>query len=250
MIPKEEPLLATAVAEPPATAAPASARTVLVASAAATLLLYNIPVVGRFLAWPLVLLSTLAHEMGHGLTALILGGRFLRLVMWPDGAGVAEIDLTGFDRIREALSSAGGLVGPAVAAALCFLLGRTGRGARACLLGLGIFLCAAEVLVVRNLFGFFFVGTLAALCLVGGRRLPQEGAQLAVVFVGVQLALSVFSRADYLFSPGAVNPEGSFPSDVMRMQHALWLPYWFWGALCGAFSVAVLVWGIGIYWRR
>lgn len=245
MIPKEEPLLAPAVVE-----RPSSARTVLVASAAATLLLYNIPVFGRILARPLVLLSTLAHEMGHGLTALILGGGFLRLQMWADGAGVAEIDTTGFGPIREALSSAGGLVGPAVAAAICFLLGRTGRGARSCLLGLGVFLAAAEVLVVRNLFGFFFIGAVAALCLLGGRRLSPEGAQLAVVFIGVQLALSVFSRADYLFSPGAVNPEGSFPSDVMRIQHALWLPYWFWGALCGAFSVAVLVWGIGIYWRR
>lgn len=246
MIPKEEPLLAPAVADHPS----ASARTVLVVSAATTLLLYNIPVFGDILARPLVLLSTLAHEMGHGLTALILGGGFLRLQMWPDGAGVAEIDTTGFGRIREALSSAGGLVGPAVAAAICFLLGRTGRGARSCLLGLGIFLLAAEVLVVRNLFGFLFIGAVAALCLLARSRLSPEWAQLAVVFVAVQLALSVFSRADYLFTPGVVNPEGSFPSDVMRMQHALWLPYWFWGALCGAFSVAVLVWGIGIYWRR
>lgn len=246
MIPKEEPLLVPAVASHPS----ASARTVLVASAAATLLLYNIPVFGSILARPLVLLSTLAHEMGHGLTALILGGRFLRLQMWADGAGVAEIDLTGFGRIREALSSAGGLVGPSIAAAICFFLGRTGRGSRSCLLGLGIFLVAAEVLVVRNLFGFFFIGAVAALCFLARSRLSPDGAQLAVVFVAVQLALSVFSRADYLFTKGAVNPTGSFPSDVMRMQHALFLPYWFWGALCGAFSVAVLVWGIGIYWRR
>lgn len=245
MIPKEEPLLVPAVSHPSA-----GARTVLVASAVATLLLYNIPVFGRILARPLVLLSTLAHEMGHGLTAMILGGRFLRLQMWADGAGVAEIELTGFGRIREALSAAGGLAGPSVAAAICFFLGRNGRGARSCLLGLGIFLVAAEVLVVRNLFGFFFVGLLAAACFLARSRLTPDGAQLAVVFVGVQLALSVFSRVDYLFTRGVVNPMGSFPSDVMRMQHALFLPYWFWGTLCGAFSVGVLVWGIGIYWRR
>jgi hypothetical protein len=223
---------------------------VLLVSAAVTFLLYNVPVIGRYLARPLLLLSTVAHEMGHGLTALLLGGRFLRFQMWASGAGIAELDLTGFGRIRQGLGLAGGLVGPAVAAAICFLLGRTGRGARACLLGLGVLLLAAEVLVVRNAFGFLFVGLLAAACLLGARRLSPDGAQLAVIFVGVQLALSVFSRADYLFTRGAVNPTGSYPSDVMQMQQVLFLPYWFWGGLCGAVSVAVLVWGVGIYWRR
>jgi hypothetical protein len=226
------------------------ARVVLVASAAATLLLYNLPVVGRILARPLILLSTLAHEMGHGLTALLLGGGFLRLRMWLDGAGVAEMDLEGFGRIRQGLTIAGGLVGPAVAAALCFTLARTGRGARACLWGLGILLLVAELLVVRNLFGFFFVGAVLALCLLAASRLTPEGAQLAVIFVGVQLALAVFSRADYLFTRGAVNPQGTFPSDVMQMERLLFLPYWFWGVVCGGTALVVLLAGLWSYWRR
>src|SRR4051794_35164874 len=49
------------------------ARKVLQVSTAVTLALYMIPY-GRFLARPLLLLSTLAHELGHGLTALVLGG--------------------------------------------------------------------------------------------------------------------------------------------------------------------------------
>jgi peptidase M50B-like protein len=248
VIPREEPLPAIPPVLPET--ARHTGRSVLLASAAVTFLLYNIPVVGGYLARPLLLLSTVAHEMGHGLTALLLGGRFLRFEMWANGAGIAELDLTGFGRIRQGLDLAGGLVGPAVAAAICFLLGRTGRGARACLLGLGVLLLAAEVLVVRNAFGFFFVGLLAAACFLGARRLSLDGAQLAVIFIGVQLALSVFSRADYLFTRGATNPTGSYPSDVMQMQHALFLPYWFWGGLCGAVSVAVLIWGVGIYWRR
>lgn len=227
----------------------ASARGVLILSAVATLVLYNVPFLGRILARPLVLLSTVAHEMGHGLTALLLGGRFQRFAMWANGSGIAEVDLTGFGRIREALTLAGGLVGPAVAAAVCFYLGRSTQGSRACLIGLGVFLLLVEILVVRNLFGFVFVGLVAAACLFAA-RLPPDRAQLAVIFVGVQLALSVFSRADYLFSRGAVNPSGSYPSDVMRMQQALFLPYWFWGALCGAVSVAVLGWGVALFWRK
>src|SRR5688572_32874102 len=110
MIPKEEPLFAPLAPLAPERQRP-GARVVLVASAAATLLLYNVPLFGRILARPLILLSTLAHEMGHGLTAVLLGGEFVRLKMWLDGAGVAEMDLDGFGRIREGLTIAGGLVG-------------------------------------------------------------------------------------------------------------------------------------------
>ena len=95
----------------------AVARKVLLVSAAVTLALYLIPF-GRYLARPLLLLSTLAHELGHGLTALMLGGRFQRLEMWASGAGAAHLDLAGFGRIRAGLTLAGGLVGPSVAAAL------------------------------------------------------------------------------------------------------------------------------------
>jgi len=224
-------------------------RSFLLVSAAITLALYVVPY-GQVLARPLLLLSTLAHEMGHGLTALLLGGTFERLQMWASGAGVSEMDLTGFGRIRQGLTLAGGLVGPAVAAALCFKLGKTGRGARSCLLGVGFFLLAAELLVIRNLFGFVFTGLVAAGCLFAGTRLSPERAQWVVVFLGVQLALSVFSRADYLFTRGVENPSGVFPSDVMRMQTALFLPYWFWGLVCGGFSVMVLIYGVRTCWGR
>lgn len=248
MIPYESPPLSLPAELGPARPA-SGARKVLLVSAAITLALYMVPY-GRFLARPLLLISTLAHEMGHGITALLLGGRFQRLEMWSSGAGVAHIDLTGFGRVREGLALAGGLVGPAVAAALCFTLGRTGRGARSCLMGLGLLLVTAEILVVRNAFGLFFAGLLAAGCLFAGTRLSPERAQWVVVFLGVQLALSVFSRADYLFTRQAGNPTGVYPSDVMRMQQALFLPYWFWGFVCGSFAVLVLIYGLRTCWGR
>jgi len=34
------------------------------------------------------------------------------------------------------------------------------------------------------------------------------------------------------------------PSDVAQMAENLFLPYWFWGAVCGLFAVAVLVLGL------
>jgi len=225
------------------------ARKVLLVSAAVTLALYMIPF-GRYIARPLLLLSTLAHEMGHGITALLLGGSFRRLAVWPSGAGLADLDLTGFGRIRQGLTLAGGLVGPSVAAALCFVLGKTGQGARWCLLGVGLLLVAAEILVIRNFFGFFFAGVIAAACLYAGLRCAPETAQWVVVFLGTQLALSVFSRAEYLFKKTAANPSGTYPSDVLQMQYALFLPYWLWGFVCGAFAVLVLLYGLRTFWGR
>ena len=245
-----DPLLAPVELEPGPRRPPSGGRVVLVASAAATLLLYNLPFLGRALARPLILLSTLAHEMGHGLTAVLLGGEFQRLKMWLNGSGVAEMDLEGFGRIREGRVIAGGLVGPAVAAAICFALGRTGYGARACLGGLGGLLLVAEILWVRNLFGFFFAGAVMLLCFLGASRLSLDHAQVAVVFVGVQLALSIFSRAEYLFTRGTVNPQGSFPSDVAQLERLLFLPYWFWGSVCGGTAFVVLLVGLWSYWRR
>ena len=223
------------------------ARLALGASVLTTFLLYLIPG-GRYIIYPLLLLSTLAHELGHGVTAVLVGGRFDRFEMWADGSGVAY--WAGAEgRFDLALVAMGGLVGPAVVAGLGFLWGRTARGARTTLLAGSVFLVVALVLVVRNLFGALFVLLLAVLCAVVARRASQEMAQLVLLFLAVQLALSVYSRGSYLFTPVALTAEGAMPSDVAQIEAALWLPYWFWGALCGAFSLAVVGWGLRAFWR-
>ena len=222
-------------------------RLVLLASVGLTALLYTVPY-GHYVGYPLMLLSTLAHEMGHGIAALLVGGSFHRFEMWPDGSGVAT--LSGeMGRLGQAMVAAGGLVGPAVAAALGFTVGRTARGARGALTGLAVILSLALLLVVRNLFGWIFVAVVLAGCVLVVRKATGEVAQLVLIFLAVQLALSVFSRGDYLFTPTAETAAGVMPSDVGQMAAALELPYWFWGLVCGAVSVAVLIYGIRAYWR-
>ncbi len=223
------------------------ARLVLLASVVLTVLLYVVPY-GRYVAYPLMLLSTLVHEMGHGVSALLVGGSFHRFVMWPDGSGMAVWSGEA-GALSRALVAAGGLVGPAVAAAVCFALGRTIRGARGALTGLTVILALALLLVVRNLFGFIFVAVLLVGCLLTVRKASGEVVQLVLILLAVQLALSVFSRGDYLFTPTAETASGAMPSDVSQIAAALLLPYWFWGLVCGALSVAVVLYGIRAYWR-
>ncbi len=221
-------------------------RLVLVSSAIVTAALYSLPI-GRTIGYPLVLLSTLAHEMGHGIAALMVGGSFASFQLFSDGSGVAMTAVSG--RLSAAFVSAGGLIGPSVAAVLFFVLGKRASWARIALGAIAFLLVLALVFVVRNVFGRAFIGAMAALAALiawkGGARLSQ----LALVFVGTELALSVYSRGDYLFTPVAETSAGTMPSDVAQMSQALFLPYWFWGAVCGGASVAVLAFGLIYYWR-
>lgn len=222
-------------------------RLALLASVVVTFLLYLIPG-GQWIIYPLLLLSTLVHELGHGVTAILVGGHFDRFEMWPDGSGVAY--WAGADnRLELALVAAGGLVGPAIGAALGFLLGRNAKQARWALYALSLGLFLALLLVVRNFFGAAFVVFLLVLLLWVARSASEEMAQLILLFLSVQLALSVYSRSDYLFTPTAQTAEGAMPSDVGVIEQALWLPYWFWGGVCGLFSLAVVVYGLWVFWQ-
>ena len=210
----------------------------LVSSVVLTILLYVVPF-GGTIGYPLILLSTLAHEMGHGLAALLVGGEFHKFYLHSDASGVAYTSTQG--DLAGAFVSAGGLVGPAIVGALFFAMAHR---AKALFFVLGTGLILAEVFVVRNLFGLTFVGAVAVLFLWLSSSAGKGLQQIAAYFVGIQLALSVFSRGDYLFTPTAQTASGTMPSDVAHMAEALLLPYWVWGALCGAFSLLCLVIGV------
>lgn len=219
----------------------------LVWSIVLTVALYLVPF-GQLIGYPLMLLSTLVHEVGHGLAAIVVGGSFDRFVMFADGSGLASP--SGVEPgWRWGLVAAGGLVGPALAAAFAFVAARRAGWARAFLLAMSVVALALLVLVVRNPFGIAFVGVVATLLGWLGLRTSSAVAQVATVFMAVQLSLSVFSRGDYLFVKEATTGAGVHPSDVSLMANALGGPYWLWGLVCGGFSVLVLVAGVWAFWR-
>ena len=45
---------------------------------------------GSLLLYPFTILATWFHEMGHGLAAILAGGRFEQLAIYADGSGVAQ----------------------------------------------------------------------------------------------------------------------------------------------------------------
>lgn len=196
-----------------------------------------------WLGWPLLLLSTLFHELGHGLTALLVGGGFEALRIYPDGSGVATT-LSDGSRTMLAAVAAGGPLAPPLVALLLFLAARRASTARIALWLLCGLLALALPLWLRNLFGAGFVLVLLVLLGLLAARASAGLAQIAVCFLAIELSLAAFSRADYLFTAEARTGLGTMPSDTALIAQALWLPHWFWGA--GIALLSLLVLGIGL----
>lgn len=219
--------------------------TVMVLASLALILASDVPgvlLVGRVL----ILFSTLFHELGHALAAMLVGGHLETLNIYWDGSGVAHT-WRPEGRLRSAFISAGGLVGPALAAAALFWAarGREQRLRRFCY-GLGIALIGIGAWAARSVWSLVFTIGLGLLLTWAAQRWRRSELEAASVFLAVQLGLSVFTRGDYLFTRWA-GPNS--PSDVAHMESALFLPFWFWGLVCGALSLVVLWWGFRCYTR-
>lgn len=212
-------------------------------SAAAIALLWQIPY-GQQLLYPLTLLATFSHEMGHGLTAMLLGERFDHLLLHADGSGMA-IWHGNPGRITTALIAAGGLVGPTVAGIALLLLSRSPRYARAMLATLAALVTLSVVVWLRNPFGAVFLLALAATLALAAKVLPDAAAAFVLHLIALTLCLSWFSDLDYMFSVQAMVDGVAQPSDSAVMANALGLSYWFWGGVVAAFSLAVALLGIG-----
>lgn len=207
----------------------------------ATLALPWIPFLS-LLAWPLLQVSTLAHELGHGLGALVLGGEFQALLLFPDGSGVAAYG-GHFSALGLATIAATGLLGPPLAAWALLLAGRHTRSAHRALAVVALLLVLTVLLWAGNAFTVAFCLLLAALLGFLAWRSSPALSQVVCVFLAVQLAFASFSRADYLFTAHAQTAHGPMPSDVGQIAEALLLPFWFWGALLAATTVGLLALG-------
>lgn len=195
----------------------------------------------------LLLFSTLFHELGHGIAAMLMGGELHKITMEWNASGAAHFSAQP-GRLRYAFIAAGGLIGPSIAAACLFWSARGNeRRLRIATAILGASLCILGLMVARTSWALIFTVGLGPLLLWASTRWRRGILEAATVFIAVQLGFSVFTRSDYLFTQWA--SPGS-PSDVAIIASQLFLPYWFWGILCGAISIVVLFWGFRCYTRE
>lgn len=219
----------------------------LAASVAITLAMFLIPSPENtwWLLAPFRWLHIYVHEFGHGIAALLVGGEFDKFEMYTY-SGLAYTRTSG--SLAAAFVCAGGLCGPAVVGGAFLATGRNPRWARYALGAFGVFMAISLVLWTRTPFGWGFGAAVAALSLAVAIRAKPALAQGFLVFIGVQLALSVYTGGGYLFTQYVQIQNGHRgPSDTQAMADALGMPFWFWGTVCGAFSAIVLLGGFWLY---
>jgi len=206
---------------------------------------------GSLLLYPFTILATWFHEMGHGLAAILTGGRFERLLIYPDGSGVA-LSLMPADAsaLADAFVSAAGPLGPPVAGALLLMASRNRRGTRAALAVLAAVLLLSTLIWVRSLAGWVVLPLIGLALLAIVMRGSTRVQDFAIQLLGVQACISTFQHADYLFSAGGAIAGQMQRSDTAAIADALLLPYWFWGGAISVVIVALLVASVGFALRR
>ena len=203
---------------------------------------------GRNLLYPFALLGTWAHEMGHGLVGLVVGGGFERLEIYRDLGGVAFIG--GVGSLAGVLVSAGGLLGPALFGAAVIVLGARTGPARWVLAGLGLIVLLSAALVVRNAFGFVAMALIGAALVGIGLKAPDTARIGLSQLVGVQFCLASWGTLDYMFTKNFERDGRVVDSDTQNIADVLVAPYWFWGGVVAAASAALMFWAFHRAWIR
>lgn len=153
------------------------------------------------LGLPFVLLSTWVHELGHGLGAIVSGGRFESMIITPGLSGLAHtFSGSDFERIIVLL---GGLLGPSIAGAVMLVLSR-----RMGLNRLALYLLAGALLVTVVFWAgdmftrvtvLSFGVAVTAMALMGHSALRHLFAHI----IAISFCLNAVAQLDYVFMRNA-----------------------------------------------
>src|SRR5262249_48818891 len=127
----------------------------LVVALLVTLVLWNVPY-GWIALYPFKIFATWLHESSHAFFMVVLGAGLDRLEIFRDTSGPAY-PAAGVAPAAQAVISSAGYMGTAFAGAFFLVLGRTERGARWVLAGIGAAMLLVAAAAVRNPFGLVAV---------------------------------------------------------------------------------------------
>ena len=207
--------------------------------------------IGSLVLYPFTILATWFHEMGHGIAAIVTGASFERLLIFPDGSGLAQSILpASASGLTKALIAASGPLGPAIAVSLLIIASRTDKATRMALTAVGLALIISTVIWVQTLIGWLILPALGVAILALAWRGTADQRQFGIQLLGVQACISVWEQFSYLFSAGGSIGGELHRSDTSAIADALLLPYWFWGAAISA-VIVLMVWSsFAIAFRR
>lgn len=224
--------------------------TILVAAGLLWLVSSFVPF-GGLILYPFTLFTTWVHEMGHGLTALLVGGGFDRLEIFSDASGLAHT--ASYPGWRMAAVSAGGLLAPPILGALVLALVHGPRRARVFLAATALLLLVSMLIWVRSATGLVAMPILAALlgwsAWRGFQAKPQRRVLLAQA-LGVLLAVDTATRmVKYVFTPKVTIDGETRASDIAAIAENLGGHYLLWGVAITAIALGLLALGLWRAWR-
>jgi hypothetical protein len=187
-------------------------------------------------------MGTWFHEIGHGITAIILGGSFNYLELFPDGSGLAvhSGDLL-FGNIGRALVAAGGPVFPIIIGSILIIISVKFKSPNIILFTFGLLMFLSVALWVRTIFGIASISLIAGLLLLISLRANNKVNSFVLQLLGIEACVSFYLNIGYYFSSGGVIEGKSYYSDTQVIANNLFLPYWFWGGFIVAISVIILL---------
>ncbi|MEM7368970.1 MAG: M50 family metallopeptidase [Bacteroidota bacterium] len=207
-----------------------------------TAVLWNVPY-GNYILYPFTILGTWFHEMGHGLTAILMGGSFSKLEIYSNGGGTAfwsHTDLWLGNRLGRAIVALGGLMGPPIVGSLFIFAGRKPKTSSLALNILAGLMVISLVIWIRSIYGLLVIGGLAIVFVAIAQKGSLNFKQFTIQFIGVAAIMDTYHQLDYLFIGEFVRDGQTMVSDTGQIANQLLLPYWFWGGLIALFSAFML----------
>ncbi|MFC5047871.1 M50 family metallopeptidase [Aquimarina hainanensis] len=195
--------------------------------------LWQLPYFG-WIQYPFLLLGTWFHEMGHGLTAVLIGGDFQYLEIFESGGGVAYFSLEDSYlpyKTGLALTAAGGLLGPAISGAVLIASAKKQRSA-AIMLRILIGMMILSVFIwIRSFWGLVVMTAFIVFLLVIVWLKNRKLEVITTLFLGIQCVLSTYLQLDYLFTKEFERDRDLQISDTEMIAQNTFGTYWFWAIL-------------------
>ena len=203
------------------------------------LLLEQLPF-GSLILWPLSVLTTFVHEMGHGLSALFSGGRLNSIEIYSSGGGLART--VTYTDWQLALVAACGLIAPTLTGGIFITAGINPIIASRALLIFSIFILICCAVWVRTFYGLLIMLPLGAGFLIVSIKGSATVKHFLLQFLGVHMSVSTFNRTiPYLFSTTAKVGGGEYHSDTALIAASVGGGYILWAAIIGLFCIVIFI---------
>ena len=214
--------------------------------------IWQLPYLG-WVQYPFILLGTWFHEMGHGVTSLILGGTFEFLEIYKNGGGVAYANLGNSylpSNLATAIMAAGGLLGPAIIGSILIAAAKYHKSSMILLRLLVGVIILSLLLWIRSFWGLIvmsaYVFVLLGIMYLKNRKLEV----ITILFLGLQCILSTYLQIDYLLTKQFERNGAVQKSDTQVIAENTFGVYWLWALVIIFFSGIILWKSFKFYFNR